>query len=141
MWKRRFRLLSLNDPGWGRGGGSDDKNAGGDGRSRSQRPGNDGPPDLDELWRDLNRKLNGLFGRRPSGGDNGGGGGGNGRSAKGTGVGLLLIALVALLVWLGSGFYIVQEGQTAAVFRFGELEVRHRPRRLQVAPALSDRGP
>ena len=23
---------------------------------------NDGPPDLDELWRDFNRKLSGLFG-------------------------------------------------------------------------------
>ena len=33
---------------------------------------NDGPPDLDELWRDFNRRLGGLFGggrgRRPEGG-------------------------------------------------------------------------
>src|SRR5664279_4199054 len=38
---------------------------------------NDGPPDLDELWRDFNRKLSGLFGRggakRGGGGDSGGG--------------------------------------------------------------------
>ena len=46
--------MSLNDPNWGRGGGN--------------RPGggNQGPPDLDELWRSFNRKLNDLFGsKRP----------------------------------------------------------------------------
>ncbi len=30
-------------------------------RPRGQGP-NQGPPDLDELWRDFNRKLGGLFG-------------------------------------------------------------------------------
>ena len=30
---------------------------------------NDGPPDLDELWRDLNRKLSGLFGNQQRGGN------------------------------------------------------------------------
>lgn len=109
MWKRTFRLLSLNDPGWGR------NNSGGN-DPRSQRPG-DGPPDLDELWRDFNRKLNGLFGR---GGRTGGSGGGP--TARGAGIGIGLIALVALLLWLGSGFYIVQEGQAAAVLRFGEFK-------------------
>ncbi|HEX4328510.1 MAG TPA: protease modulator HflK N-terminal domain-containing protein, partial [Burkholderiales bacterium] len=34
-----------------------------------------GPPDLEELWRDFNRRLSGLFGgRRPSNGSSGGGG-------------------------------------------------------------------
>ena len=43
---------------------------------------NDGPPDLDELWRDFNKKLGGLFGGKGSGippqrgnGRDGGGGG------------------------------------------------------------------
>ena len=34
---------------------------------------NDGPPDLDELWRDFNQKLGGLFGGKTPGGRDGGG--------------------------------------------------------------------
>ncbi len=33
-----------------------------------------------------------------------------------------VMALVALLLWLGSGFYIVPEGQAAAILRFGEFK-------------------
>lgn len=86
----------------------------------------DGPPDLDELWRDFNRKLSGLFGgkaggQRPSR-DNGSGGGGGGNfqpDMKSAGVGMFLIAGVAVLVWLGSGVFIVQEGQQSVVTTFG----------------------
>jgi membrane protease subunit HflK len=89
---------------------------------------NEGPPDLDELWRDFNRKLSGLFGnkgggQRPSGDDNRPSGGGGGPSfqpdMKSAGIGVGLIGVVALLVWLGSGFFIVQEGQQAVVTTFG----------------------
>ncbi|HEV6967359.1 FtsH protease activity modulator HflK [Roseateles sp.] len=78
---------------------------------------NDGPPDLDELWRDFNRKLSGLFGGR-SGGASGGGGGGS--DMKGAGIGLGLIAGVVALGWLASGFFIVQEGQQGVVTSFGK---------------------
>jgi membrane protease subunit HflK len=87
----------------------------------------DGPPDLDELWRDFNRKLSGLFGGkggaqhrppRKDGGD--GGGGGNFQpDMKSAGIGMALIAGIAALVWLGSGVFIVQEGQQAVVTTFG----------------------
>ena len=79
--------MSLNDPQWGRGSGSggEGKESGrpADGKdasdtrperdmrphdNRSQRPGQDGPPDLEELWRDFNRRLNGLFGKGGPGG-------------------------------------------------------------------------
>jgi modulator of FtsH protease HflK len=90
---------------------------------------NDGPPDLDELWRDFNRKLNGLFGGgrnggragRP-GGDSSGGGGQNPfqPDMKSAGIGLGLVGVVALLLWLGSGFFIVQEGHQAVVTTFGK---------------------
>jgi membrane protease subunit HflK len=89
---------------------------------------NDGPPDLDELWRDFNRKLSGLFGGK--GGSNGPrdeerGGGGNGGGPfqpdiKSAGIGAGLIAAVALLIWLGSGFFIVQEGHQAVITTFGK---------------------
>ena len=90
---------------------------------------NDGPPDLDELWRDFNRKLSGLFGGKPGGpgpnrGGNDGGGGGGGPvfqpDMKSAGIGAGLIIAVAALLWLGSGFYIVQEGQQAVVTTFGK---------------------
>ena len=90
-------LMSLNDPNWGR------------------RPGgNQGPPDLEELWRNFNRKLEGLFGRR--GADSGGGGGARGPRRMG---GLGLLAGLVVAVWLASGFYIVPEGQRGVVLRFG----------------------
>jgi modulator of FtsH protease HflK len=92
---------------------------------------NDGPPDLDELWRDFNRKLSGLFGGKgsaPKGsgpGDSGGGGGSGGGpnfqpDMKSAGIGAGLIAGVVALIWLGSGFFIVQEGQQAVVTSFGK---------------------
>lgn len=89
---------------------------------------NDGPPDLDELWRDFNRKLSGLFGGKVGGGGNrndGGNGGGSGGPSfqpdmKSAGIGVGLIGAVVVLVWLGSGFFIVQEGQQAVVTTFGK---------------------
>jgi len=90
---------------------------------------NDGPPDLDELWRDFNRKLSGLFGGKGSGprgprddrgSGNGGPGGGFQPDMKSAGIGVGLVAGVAVLIWLGSGFYIVQEGQQAVVTTFGK---------------------
>lgn len=97
---------------------------------------NQGPPDLDELWRDFNRKLGGLFGgnkqppksdqtdwNRYNQGGNGGGGnnGGFQPDMKSAGIGAGLIGVVALLIWLGTGFFIVQEGQQAVITRFGAL--------------------
>jgi len=79
---------------------------------------NDGPPDLDELWRDFNRKLSGLFGGR--GGGSSGGGAGGSPDMKGAGIGLGLIAGVVALGWLASGFFIVQEGQQGVVTWFGK---------------------
>ncbi|HQQ69996.1 MAG TPA: FtsH protease activity modulator HflK [Alicycliphilus sp.] len=129
-------MFNLNDPRWGRG---DDNKGEGDERPQPDRPNNDRPqggrgrepspggqpPDLDELWRDLNRKLSGLFG-----GGNGGGrgrmpGGGNGGfqpDMKNAGVGVGLIAAIAVLIWLATGFFIVQEGQQAVITQFGKYK-------------------
>jgi len=116
MWKPVRSIFSLNDPGWGRSGGGNDQRP-------PQRPGQgDGPPDLDELWRDFNRRLNGLFRK---GGGNGGPpriGGGEPPSMKGAGAGAGLLLLVGILLWLGSGFYIIPEGHASAVLRFGEFK-------------------
>ncbi len=121
MWKSIRSIFSLNDPGWGRSGGGDK-----DKEPRRPAPdGQDGPPDLDELWRDFNRRLNSLFGRRGGGGGPrlpmGGGGGGPAPSFRGAGIGLVVLFVAAALLWLASGFFIVQEGQTAIVLRFGKI--------------------
>ena len=70
--------------------------------------GDQGPPDLDEVVRKMQQKLGGLFGGR-----RGGGSGGPGLA----GLGLVLV-LVAI-VWLASGFYIVDAGKRGVVLRFG----------------------
>jgi membrane protease subunit HflK len=89
--------MAWNDPDWGK------KNSG-------------GPPDLDELWRRFNQKLNSMFG-----GKGGAGGGspmpGGGKMAAGLG----LIPILVVLIWLGSGFYIVNEGERGVVLRFGKF--------------------
>ncbi|HEV7578149.1 MAG TPA: FtsH protease activity modulator HflK [Caldimonas sp.] len=84
---------------------------------------NDGPPDLDELWRDFNKKLSGLFSGRGAKRGNGGGDSGGGPNfqpnLKSAGVGAALIGGVVVLIWLGSGVFIVQEGQQAVITSFG----------------------
>ena len=84
-----------------------------------------GPPDLEELWRDFNRRLSGLFGQRAAGADRSGGAFGGGStppSGKMFGGGLALVAVVVALLWASSGFFIVPEGQTAAILRFGKFQ-------------------
>ena len=83
----------------------------------------DGPPDLDELWRDFNRKLSGLFGRGGGSRNGGAGDGGNNfqPDMKSAGIGVGLVIAVVALIWLGSGFFIVQEGQQAVITTFGRF--------------------
>ena len=150
--QRARGMFNLNDPRWGR---DDDNKARPDDakpeagredvptppparppapqRPQGQGP-NQGPPDLDELWRDFNRKLGGLFGgaknagqraRGTGGGGGSGGGGGPGGfqpDMKSAGIGVGLIAAVGLLIWLGTGFFIVQEGQQAVITQFGKYK-------------------
>ncbi len=104
-------LMSLNDPQWG------------------NRP-NQGPPDLEDLWRDFNRRLSGLFGKKGGGGDGGNGSDGPPRppmnlKAFGGGIGALVV--LVLLVWLASGFYIVDASQRGVVLTFGRYSETTEP--------------
>ncbi|KWB30262.1 HflK protein [Burkholderia cepacia] len=115
-WRRMRALLSINDPRWGRGegNGKDGSRPRANESKRPQGGDGDGPPDLDEMWRNFNRRLNGLFGGK--------GGNGfrpdNGRAAR-VGVGIVIGVLVA--VYAGSGLFVVQEGQTGVVLQLGKL--------------------
>lgn len=101
--------MAWNDPKWGNQGGG------------NKNPG--GPPDLDELWKNFNHRLNDLFGKKGGSGGNDGGeppariGGGRDFNIPG-GAGLLIG--LAVLVWLASGFYIVDAGERGVVLRFGK---------------------
>lgn len=109
-------LLSINDPRWGRGDGKGNDGSRPRANESKRPPGGDGdgPPDLDEMWRNFNRRLSGLFGGK--------GGNGfrpdNGRAAR-VGVGIVIGVLVA--VYAGSGLFVVQDGQTGVVLQFGKL--------------------
>ena len=84
----------------------------------------DGPPDLDEVLKDLGRKIDNIFKRKPSiVVDNNGGGAnnnGNKQNINGGDIPLLPILLIVFLIWLLTGFYIVDQGSRGVVLRFGE---------------------
>jgi membrane protease subunit HflK len=93
--------MGLNDPQWG------NKNSG-------------GPPDLDELLRKLNAKVSAMMGGKGGAGKGGSGQSGSGAPTPGLPGGLGLIAAIAALIWVGSGFYIVDASQRGVVLRFGK---------------------
>jgi modulator of FtsH protease HflK len=84
-----------NDPGWG---------------NRN----NGGPPDLDEVLREFGRKLNGLFGKAGKGGDN------QAPDGEARTVAVLPIIGLVALIWLATGFYIVDQGSRGVVLQFGK---------------------
>ncbi len=118
LYRKLGLKFSLNDPRWGRG--SQDGNAQEPRQNDSRDPRqSDGPPDLDQLWRDFNQRLNRMFGGK--GGRGGDGGRDGGGDARGASISAGVVALVILFLWLVSGFFIVQEGQVGVVTTFGKF--------------------
>ena len=99
--------MSKQDMAWNEPGGSGDKDPWGK-KNQDQ-----GPPDLDEVFKKLNDKISGLFGGkgRKSGGSGTAGG------SKGFG----FIAVIVLLIWALSGIYIVTDGTQGVVLQFGKF--------------------
>jgi modulator of FtsH protease HflK len=129
FWMRARAILSISDPRWGRSDGNGD-------RQRPNEPnrgrGNgEGPPDLDEMWREFNRRLSRLFGGKGGGPGPGERRPDNGRAAR-VGVGIVIGVLVA--IYIGSGVFVVQDGQTGVVLQFGKL-------RRTVGPGVHLRSP
>ncbi|MHA6963198.1 FtsH protease activity modulator HflK [Zobellella denitrificans] len=93
--------MAWNEPG---NGGKDRDPWGNNGKHQ-------GPPDLDQVIRNLSNKLGGLLGTR------GTGGGGGSIGSFGIVVGLV----IALVVWVVSGFYTIGEAQRGVVLRFGKF--------------------
>ncbi|GGB52075.1 protease modulator HflK [Oceanisphaera marina] len=92
--------MAWNEPG---NGGKDRDPWGNNGKQQ-------GPPDLDQVIRNLSNKFGGLLGRR---GSDSGGSGGLGS------FGIVVALVIALVVWVVSGFYTIGEAQRGVVLRFG----------------------
>ena len=73
---------------------------------------NQGPPDLDDLLKDLGEKFGGIFGGKSKGGGKGG--------KSFSTVGILLALGVAIITYVFSGFYTIKEAQKGIVLRFGQ---------------------
>ena len=168
-------LFSVNDPGWGNSHNSGSKDAK-DGQGSDQTPKvdpdtnkpteatptnsptkPDGPPDLDELWRDFNDKIAGIFGgkkkpgspasqpsKKPNssdipppsqrgGGNSGGGNGGmsapnfNFTNPFGSKASIPITAAAVFFIWICSGFFIIQEGQAGVILTFGKYDYTAKP--------------
>ncbi len=74
----------------------------------------DGPPDLDEVFKKLNEKVTSIFGGK------GGKSGGSGNSAGGA-KSLGFIGFILLVLWFLSGIYIVTDGTQGVVLQFGKF--------------------
>jgi len=95
---------------WNSPGGDKDKDPWG------QNSGNQGPPDLDDVFRNLTKKFGGIFGS----------GGGSSSASPGSNKPILLFALVAAIAIWGIydkfGFYIVEQAERGVELRFGKFQ-------------------
>ena len=178
MTRKFLDLFSVNDPGWGNShtssGSKDAKDGQGSDQAPKADPGNgnlpadaqpnnspvkppvakpEGPPDLDELWRDFNDRIAGIFGGKkkpgtsgaskpkpsstdiPPPSERGGQGGGNGGGTPvfeftnpfGSKASILLAVAGIFFVWICSGFFIIQEGQAGVIMTFGKYDYTAKP--------------
>jgi len=102
--------MAWNEPG---NNGNDNDPWGG-----GRRGGDQGPPDIDEVIKDLTKRLNGLFGGKRS--SSGGSSGGQPRRNMSGGL-LAGIVAVGAVAWGFMGIYIVDEAERGVVLRFGEV--------------------
>lgn len=83
---------------------------------------NEGPPDLDEVLRDLSQKINNLFGKK-------GGSSGSNQAPSGKGMDVPILPIVAIIaaIWMATGFYIVDQGSLGVLQRFGKFTTTTEP--------------
>ena len=107
--------MAWNEPGNNGNGNDKDKDPWGGGR----KGGDQGPPDIDEVVRNLTKKFNSLF-RGGSGGSSSTGSSSSGGGGLSAGLIAGLVAVVAV-IWGFMGFYIVDEAERGVVLRFGRV--------------------
>ncbi|MFN6969744.1 MAG: FtsH protease activity modulator HflK [Rheinheimera sp.] len=100
--------MAWNEPG-NNGKNNDPWNQGGK---------NQGPPDMDEVFRNLSKKLGGIFG---------GAKGGSSDNNNGGSAALVLLLVVALIGWIFSGIYTIKESERGVILRFGQYHSEVNP--------------
>ncbi|TKI08556.1 FtsH protease activity modulator HflK [Martelella alba] len=95
--------------------GSSNNNSGNSGGNNNKGGREQGPPDLDDIFRKLGKKLSGL-----GGGGKNTDGGSRGPAHSGRYIGLAVAVLV--IIWAGSGFYTIKEAERGVVTRFGKFD-------------------
>lgn len=99
--------------------GSSNNNGGNSGGNNNNKGGRDqGPPDLDDIFRKLSKKLSSLGGKG-GGSGNGNNGATQGPAISGRIVGIAVVAVV--VIWAASGFYTIKEAERGVVTRLGKL--------------------
>ncbi|MDO6618062.1 MULTISPECIES: FtsH protease activity modulator HflK [unclassified Shewanella] len=68
-----------------------------------------GPPDLDEVFRNLSKRFGG-----------GKGGSGGSSSPSFNPMSLIVVLVIGLIIWGGSGFYTIKEAERGVTLRFGQ---------------------
>ncbi len=110
--------MAWNEPGNNNGNKDRDNNDpwGNNNRGDRNSGGRDhqGPPDLDEVFSKLTRKLGGKFGHK--------GGGSSSMGGNGGAIGFGIVVLIALAVWFFSGFYTIGEAERGVVLRLGKYD-------------------
>jgi len=105
--------MAWNEPGGNNGGNKKDPWGGGN-------RGNDGPPDLDEILRNLQNKLSGFFGGKKNN-SNGGGGAAFGGA-------LIVLVLIGIaILYFAKGVGIVNEQERVVVLRLGNYHTTLNP--------------
>lgn len=94
------------DP-WGSSNNNSSNSNGNNHKDRREQ----GPPDLDDIFRNLSRKLS-KFGNK---------GDGSGTPCKSGRYISIASAAVAIVMWVGSGFYTIKEAERGVVLRFGKF--------------------
>lgn len=97
---------------WNEPGGNGDKDPWNNNRKNGN---NQGPPDLDEVFKNLQKQFGSLFGGKGRRSGSGGGGG-----VVGGGFGIGIVIAILLVFWIATGFYKIEEAERGVVFRFGQ---------------------
>ncbi|TAJ02437.1 FtsH protease activity modulator HflK [Pectobacterium versatile] len=93
-------------------------NSGGNSGGNNNKGGRDqGPPDLDDIFRKLSKKLSDLGGGKGSGSSNSGNSGGPALGGRIVGI----AAVAAVVIWAATGFYTIKEAERGVVTRFGKF--------------------
>ena len=115
--------MAWNQPGnngqdrdpWGSSNNSGNSGGNNSGGNNNKGGREQGPPDLDDIFRKLSKKLGGFGGK----------GSGNGnttgpqKNLSGRFAGLAVVAVV--VIWAASGFYTIKEAERGVVTRFGKF--------------------